>query len=169
MTALGVAHRVGQLEAADVHFRRNGERLHYNEPAGLLTEHDHEFVRRSKPEVLRLIEEWDEEAQRERLDGAFDWADRTTSPGCWAWCCRYRPDQRAAYDEVDDAICDAFQEKDTAALADALHRFGGLISSAVEAYREASPLEREQAGREYVQARACTRPSTTPEPAGASC
>jgi hypothetical protein len=166
MTTLGVARRVGSLEARDFRFRRNGDdELRYNTPKGAVTAEDAEFLTAAKPDVLRLIEEWDEESQKERLSGAYDWADRTTPPGCWAWCCRHRRDLRLAYDEIDVAICDAFQERDAAGLADALHRFGDLVRAAVQAFRGAPDVEREQAGREYVEARARTAAWTE----GAEC
>lgn len=186
--ALAVRYGVETIpESPDLRFRRQGGPPE-PEARPLL-----EAVKANKAAVLNELARWDEGRERRRLEAAFTWADEISTPGCWAWCHEHRRDLWDELDAAFDAIDTAFGEADPCTLVPAFVRFGEVIRAAVEAHRrEAQSAEREQAGREYVAAKARTGaleprsrnraraprtrqpacpnpPRTTAQPVGARC
>lgn len=104
--------------------------------------------------AIRAAGSWDDARAHRRLRDAFDWADRVSERGCWAWCLEYRPSRRDELDAALDAINLAFGECDPALLANALRRFQSVVRHAVAAYMEESrPEDRERARRQQRTAR----------------
>ncbi|MGH7564881.1 MAG: hypothetical protein ACREK5_10745 [Gemmatimonadota bacterium] len=118
------------------------------------------------------LDYWDEATAKKALDEAFDLADSISKPGLWAWVSSTRRPLRRELEGSFDDINEAFRRRAPALLSAALRRFRITVYTAADAFDDmARPLEREQAGREYVEAQAKARRSnrTAHEPAGASC
>ena len=102
-----------------------------------------EELRLHKHEVLAALwsepaesTEWDYAAACSKRTTAFvDWAQKVTPPGCLAWLLENGYEQlRDELDTAFDVIDEAFERKDSEALARALGRFRHVVNQAIDTF-----------------------------------
>jgi hypothetical protein len=99
-----------------------------------------EALRGQKETALATLMRWDETREREKLEVAFDWADAEPRQRGIPWADAWEdrpPELGDAMNQALDAIDDAWEHQDPAALVAALEGFRRVVTAILNAYERA--------------------------------